>query len=72
MNQNFIKKKIGKEFIVVSAEELLKGIINIFESGIFLIRSKSAYCFDDDYHYYFFDELDQQQHLSMCHTWKNT
>ena len=54
MDQNFIyKKKIGKELIVVSAEELLKGIINIFESGIFMIRSKSAYDFDDDCYFYF-------------------
>ena len=47
------KKKIGKELIVVSAEELLKGIINIFESGIFMIRSKSLYDFDDDCYFYF-------------------
>lgn len=47
------KKKIGKELIVVSAEELLKGIINIFESGIFMIRSKSVYDFDDDCYFYF-------------------
>ena len=55
MDQNFIKKKkkIGKELIVVSAEELLKGIINIFESGIFMIRSKSLYDFDDDCYFYF-------------------
>ena len=47
------KKKIGKELIAVSAEELLKGIINIFESGIFMIRSKSVYDFDDDCYFYF-------------------
>ena len=52
MNQNFMKKKC-KRITVVSAEELLIGIINIFESGIFLIRSKSAYDFDDDCYFYF-------------------
>lgn len=70
MNQNFMKKK-WKRIAVVSAEELLIGIINIFESGIFLIRSKSVYDFDDDYYYYFFDELDQQEHLRICCTWKD-
>ena len=69
MNQNFMKKK-WKRITVVSAEELLIGIINIFESGMFLIRSKSVYDFDDDYYYYFFDELDQQE-LRICCTWKD-
>ena len=69
MNQHFTKKKtIGKELTIVRAEELLRGIINVFENGIFPIRNKSVYDLDDDGYYYFFDELDHQEHLSICCT----